>query len=345
MLTIILVIAGLAVLILGHEAGHFLAAKAFGMKVDEFGVGFPPRVFARKKGGTEYSLNWLPFGGFVKIAGEVDRLAGETEKLEALPPEEKKKLFFNQPAWKRSVVMLSGVLANFLIGWLLFALVFSVGTGAALTIGGVQKDSPAAGAGILPGDVIQGYAGTAEFISFVNSHRGEQIDFQVKRDGEIMDFKMTPRVNTGPEEGAIGVIFAGIESRPILQAARDGLSATWGMTVATLEVVGQLGRSLIHGQLLAGVVGPVGIFSIAEETSRAGLIYLLNLLAIISVNLVVLNILPLPALDGGRFVLVLIEKIKGSPLPHKVEAWINGLGFAFLVTLMILLTIRDVVHL
>lgn len=345
MLTIILVIAGLAVLILGHEAGHFLAAKAFGVKVDEFGVGFPPRIFARRKGDTEYSLNWLPFGGFVKIAGEVDRLAGETEKLEALPPEEKRKLFFNQPAWKRGMVMLAGVLANFLIGWLLFAVVFSVGTGSALTIGGVQKDSPAAAAGILPGDVIQGYANTEQFISFVNAHRGRQIDLEVKRDGGIMDFRMTPRVNTAPDQGAIGVIFAGIEGRSVPQALKDGLSATWGMTVATFEVVVQLGKSLLHGQLLAGVVGPVGIFSIAEETSRAGLIYFLNLLAIISINLVVLNVLPLPALDGGRFVLVLIEKIKGSPLPRKVEAWINGLGFAFLVTLMILLTIRDVVHL
>jgi len=351
MLIIILVFIGLAFLILAHEAGHFFVAKAFKMKVDEFGFGFPPRIFAwRPKGSeTEYSLNWIPFGGFVKIAGENDPapgieggVAGEVSK------EEKKHLFAFAPAWKRALVMLAGVTVNFVIGWLLVSAVFMVGSPKALVITDVEQGSPAAQAGVISGDVVRGFTDAQSFISYVNAHRGQEISLSVTRDGKDLFFNVVPRVNPPPNDGAVGVALAeagearhgffaslwmGLEESALLVPVTFG--ALWALIVGLFA----------HASLLPGVVGPVGIFSVAEETGRIGLIYLVQLVSVISINLTVVNLIPFPALDGGRFFMIIIEKIKGSPIPRSVENWVNTAGFAFLIGLMLLLTVRDVAHL
>ncbi|MDP2598845.1 MAG: site-2 protease family protein [Candidatus Liptonbacteria bacterium] len=350
MLIFILVIFGLAFLILSHEAGHFFAAKAFGLKVDEFGFGFPPRIFAKKIGETEYSLNWLPFGGFVKIVGENDA-APFVEGEEAAPEisaEEKKHLFAFQPLWKRSIVMLAGVTVNFLIGWFLISAVLMVGTPKALIINEVQNGTPAEHVGLLAGDIIKNFDNAKSFISFVNAHRGEQINIEIIREGNDMNFNVVPRINVGPGEGPVGIALADAGS------AREGFaSALWtGLkdSVAILGFTFQAFYALIvelftHASLLPGVVGPVGIFSVAQTTGKIGFIYLVQLVSIISLNLTVVNLIPFPALDGGRFLMIIIEKIKGSPIPRGVERWVNAAGFAFLIVLMVLLTVRDVGHL
>jgi regulator of sigma E protease len=316
------------------------------LKVDEFGIGFPPRIFAKKIGETEYSINWLPFGGFVKISGERGEMALLEEKDGAAPTEaEKKKLFFNQPAWKKSLIVLAGVFINFLIGWILISLVLMVGTPKTLVITGTQSGSPAAQVGIMAGDVVKGFTTSSDFISFINAHRGAITTVSVLRNNKEIDFLVTPRLQTAPNQGAIGVELedAGSTREAPWNALWDGLQTSvilLGMTFAAFwQLITQL---FTHASLLPGVVGPVGIVGVAEETGHIGLAYLVQFLGIISINLTVVNCIPFPALDGGRFLMIIIEKIKGSPVSEKFEAWVNGVGFAMLLLLMLLLTVRDV---
>lgn len=347
MLTFFLVVLGLALLIIGHEAGHFAAARFFKLKVEEFGFGFPPRIFAKRKGETEYSLNWVPFGGFVKIAGENGEFAlAESRPSEAgLPEEDKKRFLFAQPAWKRSAVLLAGVAVNFLIGWLLLSIIFSVGTPPVLLISGVQPASPAEQVGLRAGDVISGYSTAKAFTDFVNAHRGEEISIPISRGGKAFAARVTPRVKTGEHEGAVGVLLAegGVARMNPLAAVWNGLRQSIAIIGLTVGAFYELAKNLlVHGTLVSDVVGPVGIFSVAQESSRIGFIYFVQLLSLISLNLAVVNLIPFPALDGGRFLLVLIEKLKGSPVPKRFEILANGLGFIILILLMGVLTIRDI---
>jgi regulator of sigma E protease len=351
MIIFILVLIGLSILILGHEAGHFLCAKFFGLKVDEFGIGFPPRIWAKRKGETEYSVNWLPFGGFVKISGERgefamiedDPIDGVTEKT---PKEaDESRLFYAQPAWKKSVIVIAGIVVNFIVGWLLVSAVLMVGTPKALVITGIEPGSPAAAAHVAVGDIVKNFTDSQSFINYIDAHRGEPTEVTLLRNGSEVDVTVAPRVNVGPNEGAMGVALeeGGTAREPFFHALWDGLRTSFILAGMIFQILGRLVQNLFtHGTLLTGVVGPVGIFGIAEETGKVGAMYLVQLLGIISLNLAVVNLIPFPALDGGRFLMVIIEKMKGSAIPEKVESWINGLGFAFLLALMILLTIRDI---
>lgn len=346
MFATLLILIGLAILIIGHEAGHFFAAKKMGMRVDEFGFGFPPKIWGRKRGETEYSFNLLPFGGFVRIAGENERLLGDVEKLESLPPEEKKHFFMFQAPWRRSVVVLAGVAANFLLGWLLVSAVFMIGTKPTLDVYQVQSGSPAEAAGIRPGDIIQNFNTAEEFISYTGENRGREITITVRRGTELLNFKVIPRAETLPGEGAVGIIFAGIVPRGPVTALKDGLYTTFRISWLTFSAFYEMIKEIFtRGAVPKDIVGPVGIFSVAQESVKTGIINFIQLLALISVNLAVLNLLPFPALDGGRFALILVEKIKGSPVPRKAEAWLNGLGFALLILLMLVVTFRDIVKL
>lgn len=359
---ILLVIIGLSILILGHETGHFLAARIFKLKVDEFGFGFPPRIFAWKskikvmegetlrqaQGETEYSFNALPLGGFVKIAGENDRIGGDVEKLQTLTPEEKKRIFLFQPAWKRSVIILAGVAVNFVLGWILFSAVLMMGTPKALIITSVQPGSPAEAVGIRTNDIVKGYVDSETFVNFVNTNRGKEIVVAVLREGKELSFKAIPRVKTGADEGALGVGLqsAGADKEGFFSAIVLGFKQMIFVTGATLKGFYLIIAGIISsGKLSADITGPVGIFSIANQIGKIGLAYLISLVALISVNLAVINLIPFPALDGGRFFMILIEKIKGSPVPVKVEAIINGVGFVLLLALMAVVTVRDVIKL
>jgi regulator of sigma E protease len=364
MLIALIVIVGLSLLILGHEAGHFFAAKLFGLKVDEFGFGFPPRIGAKKIGDTEYSFNWLPFGGFVKISGErgefslmeevsdigngQSAMADREEKTaiaDTRYPIADRRLFYAQPTWKKSLILLAGVIMNFIFGWLFISVAFMIGTPQALVVGGVEAGSPAAAVGIVTGDVIKNFKDSQDFIAFVDAHKGVPTQFELLRGGKEVDVTATPRTQVGPNEGALGVSLAdaGYPREGFFPALRDGFTNAAQLLWLTVGAFYDLIKSLVvHGSLLAGVVGPVGIFGVAEQTGSIGLVYLLQFLGVISINLTVVNLIPFPALDGGRFLMTIVEKVKGSPIPEKVEGWVNGLGFAFLIVLMVLLTVRDV---
>lgn len=357
MLIVLFVIFSISLLILSHEAGHFLVARFFKLKVDEFGFGFPPemlgipvgrrfpkRIFGVTKGEVLYSLNWLPFGGFVKIAGENDGFDTGSGGSENIPEEQKKRLFVFQSAWRRVLVIAAGVMVNFVIGWLLISFVLTVGTPQALVVTQVQANSPAKNIGIIAGDIIKNYVEAESFIQFVNAHRGEEITVEVIRGERELTFTVVPRNEIRPDEGALGVVLgeAGEPPHAFFGALYEGFKRTailsWLTLVAFYDVVKNL---LLHGSLLEGVVGPIGIVHVAVQTSELGFMYLLQLLSLISISLAVINFIPFPALDGGRIFMILIEKIKGSPISKKAEAMANALGFVFLMSLILMVTVRD----
>lgn len=370
MLTTLIIIIGLSALIIGHEAGHFFVAKLFKLKVEEFGFGLPPRIFGLRRyvgattkkwhffwrkrekpetmsglkpSDTAYSFNFLPFGGFVRIAGENDGTASLPKKEHE--GKDSARWFVFQPAWKRSVVILAGITTNFLIGWFIISAVFMAGSPSALIIESVQTGSPGEKAGFMTGDIIQDYKTAGEFIGFVDTVRGTETKITVNRNGENLTIKVVPRVKTDPGEGAIGVLLqeTGLPKQKFFTAIIQGF---WqSILIAKMTIVAfytLLANLLQHGSLVEGIVGPVGILGIAARTGEIGFAYVAQLLALISINLAIMNLVPFPALDGGRFLFILVEKIKGSRVSFKTEALVNGIGFLLLIILMITITFRDI---
>ena len=356
MIITIIVIVGLSVLILGHELGHFAAAKLFGLRVDEFGFGFPPRVWAwrrkgnetlrRTQGETEYSLNWLPFGGFVKIAGENPEsdMGQGTRDMEI---KERKRLFSHQPAWKRVAVLVAGVAVNFLLGWWLLTATLMIGTPSAVMVAGVAPNSPADAVGLRAGDIVRGFTTTDEFIAFIQANRGTSVAVRTVRGNGEKTFEIMPRVNPPAGEGAIGVELAATGQSPMGfgSALWEGLKSSVYVIGLTFQALGDLLKNLLsQGKVPGDIVGPLGIVAVAQRTGSLGIAYLFELLSLISLNLAVINLIPFPALDGGRILFLAIEKIKGSPISRRIEGIVNGVGFVLLLVLMVLVTVRDVVR-
>lgn len=322
----------LVILVIGHEFGHFFAAKRFGVRVDEFGFGFPPRLFSRKKGETRYSFNLLPFGGFVKIHGEHD---------DGSEIDEPQRSFINQTVFKRAVIIAAGVFMNFLIGWLAFTTVFAVGIPTRVIVEDVVPNSPAAMAGFQEGDVLQGFESAGEFSEFINTNLGSEI--------EVNGIQVIPRENPPEGEGALGLVLTEtkVERQNFFLSIWSGLS---GAAVTTWFIfkafVGFL-IGLLTGNLgvLENISGPVGVFGMLGDVSTLGLIPLIQFLGVISLNLVVVNLIPFPALDGGRLAAVGIEKIIGRKLGTKFELIANGVGLVLLLLIMLAVTIKDIMKL
>jgi regulator of sigma E protease len=380
LLGVIAVIIFLSILILVHELGHFLAAKKFGLLVEEFGFGLPPRIWGKKIGETIYSINALPFGGFVKIYGEdaevtpekpfsktavvpsqrgetpldsqphsaafggnLARSASETFSQKVSPVFSRS--FKDQTIWRRVLIVSAGVLMNFLLGWLVISVVFSVGLPQAVLITDVRANSPAAEVGLQTGDKVAGFSNIDEFIKYIDQNRGKEIDLKIERSGKEIGFRTTPRLNPPVGEGALGIglVEAGLPKQNIAKSFIEGFKASVGI-IKTIFValINLISKALVGEATLEAVAGPVGIVKITAQAGSLGFVYLLQLLALISLNLAVINIFPFPALDGGRLLFLLIEKIKGSPLPAKSERYANAVGMALLLFLMALITIKDI---
>lgn len=334
----LLIAVGLILLIIAHELGHFLAAKLFRLHVHEFGVGFPPRLFGWKKGETEYTVNALPLGGFVRIAGEDDEAEG------VIPAE---KLLSTQRPWKRALVIVAGVGTNAVIAWLLLTAVFLMGTPHVVVISDVDADSPAAAAGLISGDLVADYSSSDAFARDARDHVGRSFTFNVLRGSDTVEVTTVPRVPTEEKPGSLGVSLTegGIDRTPAWKAPYEALKTTWSLTVSTVQSFASLIARLVTGNVPSDVVGPVGIVTTASQVGGIGWIYLVQMLAVISINLAVLNLLPIPALDGGRLYLTIIEWISGKKLPKWVEVRVNAVTFLGLIGLMLLLTARDVFRL
>jgi len=363
-MTLIIFIIVLAILILVHEFGHFITAKKSGMKVEEFGIGFPPTLFSWKpRGGeTRYSINAIPFGGFVKILGE--------NADEEIPEEDKRRSFGNFGALKRSWVLVAGVFFNFLLAWLLIAIALMVGTLASpddfgekyvsdvnLTITGVLPDSPADRAGLRSGDKITTIRQSStninnpsaeEATNLIKNSGGDDVLIQVSREGAQETIAVLPEVGIVEDSYAIGVAMGevGLVKLPIHLALWEGLKTSVALLwIIFLSLIAFIWSAIQGAANLNQVTGPVGIVGMVGDAARIGFSSLLYFTALISLHLSVLNLFPFPALDGGRLLFIAIEKIKGSKVNPKIETWVNGIGFALLILLMVVVTWNDITRL
>lgn len=353
---ILIVFISLSILILVHELGHFLTAKFFGVRVDEFGIGFPPKIIGKKIGGTIYSVNLLPFGGFVKIFGEDGNEKNNNNNNDNNATISNRNVNFNDiSVWKRSLVLLAGVIMNVILGWVVLSIVFMVGASQHLAISGVQPDSPAALANLKDGDIIlfaehgnlklNDPVGVNDFIALVKSVGSDKMNLQIQRGQEKLDISLNGRINPPEGQGSLGVSLTeiGFPKESFFKSLIKGAENTYiTFKLVLFGFINFLSKVFVAPKVLETVTGPVGIFTLAAQAGSLGWVYLLQLMALISINLAVLNLIPFPALDGGRFLFLLIEKIKGSPISKRVQIIVNASGFALLILLMVLVTIQDV---
>lgn len=369
---IFIFIVVLCALIVVHEFGHFVAAKLAGMRVDEFGLGYPPRALTiAKRGGTAYTLNWLPFGGFVKIYGEdPSSLLEAAQDKELGAGGDAVRAFSSKTRLAQALVLVAGVAMNLLFAYILITSSLVMGTPRALSeselaqarnkelaVAGVLPNTPAALAGLLPGDTIIGAKDVARewhsadpksFSAFVNEGRGSAITLEVKHDGKgrlITATPVTGIAQSDPARYALGVEVATIGIVPLSfgAAVTEGASLTWGATKLTAVGLAQFFSSIFTLSAdLSQVSGPVGIAGAVGSASSQGVGNLFSIMALISINLALINLIPIPALDGGRLLFVLIESVIRRPIKASISQSINMVGFVFLILLMLVVTAHDI---
>lgn len=341
----------LSVLVLVHELGHFFAARRAGVWVEEFGFGIPPRIFGKKFGETIYSINLLPFGGFVKLYGES---GGKTLKSPV-------KAFINKSKKVRFVIIIAGVVMNFILGILAFATVYTISgipqESQNVKVIDIVAGSPASEAGILNGDIVRSVEGeevtsVEQFITIVEKNKGEKILLTVDRDisgrVETSSINITPRVEHSENEGPLGVVITSVEiyfpplwQRPFIGIYYGfGEAIFWGRTV--IDGLAKTFSMLFRGQVPKDLAGPVGIFAITSHAASVGTLALINFVGILSVNLAILNILPFPALDGGRLAFLFLEKALGRKVLPRIEAAVHTVGMIILLSLLLAITAQDI---
>ncbi|MFI5241232.1 MAG: M50 family metallopeptidase [Microgenomates group bacterium] len=345
--SILVFILVLSVLVIVHEFGHYWVAKKNGVWVEEFGFGLPPKIFGKRIGETIFSLNLFPFGGFVRLHGEMEE-EGITNPNRA---------FLNKKKRVRALIVIAGVVMNFILAVVCFAIVYS--------FSGIPRDShkvkvldvtagtPAQISGLISGDIIKSVDGKVmtkadEFISYVDTKKGKKVTFEVERDSNNIKLTATPRENPPQGEGPLGVIITNTEIYypPVIQRPFYGIyygfkdAVFWGKTV----IVGfaTMFGGLFRGQAPQDFAGPVGIFAITSQAAKVGALSVINFIGILSVNLAILNILPIPALDGGRLLFIAIEGVIGKKIIPKVESIIHSVGFILLILLLIAITAHDI---
>jgi len=348
----------LSILILIHELGHFLMARLFKMRVEEFGIGLPPRaksLFRHK--GTLFSLNWLPLGGFVRLFGEDMENPAQAHSPEA---------FFNKPMWQRAAVLLAGVFMNFCLGVLVFGIVYShlgipTKTDKVMIVE-IGKDSPAELAGVTADSQVKKlivdnievkFSGVEGFVAEIETLKGKEISLILtNKEGVDNLISLIPRENPPEGQGALGVALSSIEMKKYsiwqmpFRGVEVGLKEAWGWGKEIAGNLWMIVSNLVTGKgLPKDVSGPVGIYQVSKEVYKVGWIAVLQFMGILSINLAILNIMPFPALDGGRIAFLGVEKIIGKKRKNRIEGYVNSVGMVFLLGLMVLITVKDVIKL
>ncbi len=349
-MTILLFLAVISLLVFCHELGHFLMAKKFGVGVEEFGFGIPPRVFGKRFGGTLYSLNLLPFGGFVKLQGD------SADTLTAGPGGQdfsSGDLSFGVKSKpKRAAIILAGVAGNILLAWLIFTILFNIGfprVAKNIRVEGVAASSPAEASQIKPGDYLLAVDGQktldpTQFSELIAKKAGTETQLTVQTPGGAeREITVTPRKNPPSGQGALGVKLGRAYYEKVSWWKSPFLAA--GELVTTLKEMyrgfGDMLYLLVAKHEAPQAAGVVGLYSLTGEVSALGLSVFLHFIAIISLNLFIINVLPIPALDGGRLLFIGIEMVFGKDRARRWERPANNFGFAFLILLFVLVTFQD----
>jgi len=336
-MTLILVVFIFLILIFPHELGHFLAAKASGMRVERFSIGFGPKIWGVKRKETEYVISLFPIGGYVKIAG----MAPGEENV--------KDGFYSKPLSRKIAVVISGSLMNFIVSILLFSLIFMIGFEVVdferPVVGSVIKGSPAEEVGIKPGDKIVSINGVKiekwqDIAKFVQKE--EELEISVLRKNSVLSFKIQPRYYPEYKRKLIGI-------SPSTRFVRYNPLTSIGLGAErVIFMVGFIFKALVGmltGALPAQFTGPVGIVEYAGEASRLGVVPFISLIAVLGVNLGLFNLFPIPALDGGRLLFLLVEAFRKKPVRVEFQEFVHYIGFLILILLMFLVTYQDILRL
>lgn len=343
-------------LVVVHELGHAIVAKRNGVDVEEFGIGFPPRAWKKKlKNGTLFTLNWLPLGGFVRLKGEHDAATGLGT-------------YGGATLWVKAKILLAGVIMNWLTAVVIFTILALAGipelvpnqfsvpgdtqvSSQQVFAAGIANDSPAQKAGIKPQDTIlavdhQKLTGAQQLVDFTSSHAGQQVTLTIMHDKQTRDVALTLNKQHSSAQGYAGISpYEQTTKRSTWSAPIVGAGLTAQLTWETVKGLGTTVSELAHRQYQQAsenVAGPVGIFSILKSSSEIGLKPVLFLIGIISLTLAVMNVLPIPALDGGRLFVTLIFRALKRPLTKEREESIQAAGFVALMLLVVLVTVVDV---
>lgn len=345
-MSIIYFILMMGVIIFIHELGHFLTAKYFNVYCSEFAIGMGPKIFSKKIGETEYALRALPVGGFVQMAGE--------EGTDFDVPHE--RTIKGIKTWQKIIVMVAGSFMNIVLALIVFIGIFAyqgeVPVYGPAYIDSVTENSPAQEAGILPNDkVTQAVFENGDVVAIETSrdlsnalalNPGNAI-LTIERGSETIEVTVVPKFNEEEQRYMIGIGLPAPDRKEIsfFESVKYGAQETVAQTVLIFDTL----KNLIRGIGVENLSGPLGIFNMTSQSVQAGFLVFINLLGLLSLNIGIFNLLPLPVLDGGRILLVLIEKVTGKTLSEKAEMAIMGISFALLIGLMIFVTFNDITRL
>lgn len=347
-LTIVIFVAILVVLILIHEFGHFIVAKLNGVKVEEFAFGFPPRLFSKKYHGTRYSFNLIPLGGYVSLLGENEAV-------------KERGSYYSKKVWQKISIVLMGVLMNFILAIIVLTIGFSVGMTPLVsdptTLGGqkssevmvveVVPQSAASQIGLEAGNVLKGFSTPEDLQKFTKSHAGQTVTLEVIKNRETQNLPVTLASSEAPL--GVGVVSIAKVKQPVYRAIVTAVVEVGKSIAVVFVVLWDIVRSIFTtgktGEAGAGVVGPVGIYNFTASALKIGWIYILQLLAILSINLGIINILPFPALDGGKILFLGLEGIfRKKVVRQEIENLIHTIGFILLIVLMLAIVFRDILR-
>lgn len=340
MITAVVIVIVFGGLIFFHELGHFLVAKRAGVQVNEFAIGFGPRVAGARLGETEYNLRLFPLGGFVRMAG----MYGQADEADEAPPGRR---FIDKSPGQRAAIALAGPLVNFLLSAALLTVVL-VGIGVprpTLKVAQTQPGMPAAAAGIRQGDEVvavdgRTLSGWQELQREIKESSGRELALTIRRDGAVSTVRVRPVFQN--DRYFIGIVPETRLTRSSLHAAVPE-AMVWTANIVLVTFKGTV--AALKGEGTSEILGPVGIGQQISEASRMGLGYLLMLAAVLSANLGLLNLFPIPALDGSRLVFIALEALRGRPIDPEKESWIHLVGFAIIMLLLLAVTYRDLVRL
>jgi len=340
---IVIAIVGLGLLILIHELGHFLAAKVFGMRAEKFYIGFPPAALKKKIGETEYGIGFIPLGGYVKISGMT--------REEDLPDEVVPRAYYSKPVWQRIIVISAGAAMNLLLAGLLFFAFYWQGVPeyqATVTVAAIQADSGAEQAGVLPGDKLLAVDTVSSddpeaLRDELRSRPGQTVTLSIERNGNQMTLNATIGRNADTGDGILGIVFdaeqVGTHSLPVGEAVKRSLSDIKFITGELFIAVKNL---FISEQSREELTSPIGIVAFSSKTIELGWGFYLRILGFISLQLAILNLLPLLPLDGGHVLFNIIEKVKGSPIRREVFERVSVIGLLLFAMLFLFGLMNDI---